>query len=561
MISSRFWITCLLVAIACAPGAFAQQGTGSSSGGSTSTGSSSTPSGASSAFGSSAPSPPSLGTPPPSGPAILPSGTGASSSFGSGTPTVPSTPSTGEGLGPVKPLDSGPTSFSISTGYGRAPEVFVSGEGRLSRPKYEARVSASIGFDDNIFQTPTDGEAIPDTVIEQQVTAGTEDQIVLIPVRNTRPQRIGVIGPAPQEQQYRQVVIPGEEPQFEEIVIPGSPKPERKASAISRESFRFEAQTATRRSVFTFDFNINADYYWNRPGKKAEYNGALAIRYLHRFSPRLQASASVNASYLSQPDLSQINTPTRTGNGNYLVINSKFDLSYRWKPRFSTVLSLSYDQLSYEEEIRQVSDYANITLGGELRFLWTPKLTAVLEGRYSRFSYPNSPTLDSSTYFALLGVDLSLSRRAAATVRVGQSIRTFEETGEKSSAPYLETTLNYQLSKSSVLSWNTRFGFEEPPDPNTEVLVLRSGLNVTQVFSPRLRGSLGVNAIHRSSTNDVTDTEAIENTLDSNLSFYYTLTRKWSFNLTYSYTTVFFDPNEQSNYFRNRIFAGFDYAF
>lgn len=271
--------------------------------------------------------------------------------------------------GPVKPLDSGPTTFSISTGYGKAPEVFVSGEGRLSRPRFQTRVSASIGFDDNIFQTPTDGQDVPDTVIQQQVTAGTDAQIVLIPVRDTRPQRIGVISPAPRQQQFRQMIIPGEDPQFEEIVIPGSPAPKRKASAISRETFNFEAQTATRRSVFTLDLNVNADYYWNRPGKKSEYNGSLAIRYLHRFTPRMQLTASVNASYLSQPDLTEINTPTNTGNGNYLLISSKFDLSYRWRPRFSTVASLSYNQLSFEEKQRQSGDYTNTTLGGELRYL------------------------------------------------------------------------------------------------------------------------------------------------------------------------------------------------
>jgi hypothetical protein len=489
------------------------------------------------------------------------SGTGGTST-GTTAPAAPAASATGPDLlGPVKPLDSGPTTFSISTAYGKAPEVFVSGEGRLARPKFETRVSTSIGFDDNLFQTPTNSQGTPDTVVEQQVTAGTEAQIVLVPVRDTRPQRIGVIAPAPRQQQFRRVIIPGEDPQFEEIVIPGTPAPKRQVSAISRGTVSFEAQTATRRSVFTFDLNINADYYWNRPGKKSDYNGDMAIRYLHRFTPRLQATASVNASYLSQPDLAQINTPTNTGNGSYLVFGSKVDLSYRWAPRFSTVASLSFNSLTFQEKSRQTGDYYSSTLGMEMRYLWTPKLTAVVEGRYSQITYQNNPSLDSSSYFALIGLDLSLSRRAAATVRVGEAIREFKETGDKSSAPYLETSLIYQLSKASVLSWGTRFGFEEPPDPNTEVLTFRSGLTVSHVFNPRLRGSLSVNAIYRNSKNDVTDTDTGETTLDTSMGFYYTLTRQWNLNLTYSYTTVFFDPNDDNNYFRNRIFAGFDYAF
>ena len=310
-----------------------------------------------------------------------------------------------------------------------------------------------------------------------------------------------------------------------------------------------------------FSPRILTDYFWNRPKDKAEYNGSLAVRYLRRLTPRLQVSASVDASYLSQPDLTQINTPTTVGNGNYLTINSKLDLSYRWTPRFSTVSSLSYNQLSYEEATRQLGDYRILTFGTELRYLWSPRLTAVVEGRYSQTSYPNTAPLDSSSYYALVGFDFSLSRRAAGSLRVGESVRSFDHSEEGSSAaPYLEATLNYQLGRASALSWGNRFGFEEPSSPTSEVLGLRSNLSVTHFFGPRVRGSLGINAIYRRTTDDTANFEANETTLDSNLSLLYTLTRFWTFNFTYSYTTVFTDPDD-SNYFRNRVFAGFDYSF
>lgn len=479
-----------------------------------------------------------------------------------GTPAQTGQPAGTEIPGVAKPLESGPTTFSISTGYGKAPEVFVSGEGRLARPRFDTRLSASIGFDDNIFQTPTDPQGTPDVVLRQQVTAGTEAQVVLIPVRDRRPVRIGVITTPPRTQQFRRVVIPGTEPTFQDIVIPGTPAPTREMSAISRETLTFEAQTATRRSVFTFDLTANADYYWNRPGNdKAEYNGSMAIRYLHRFTPRLQVTASADVSYLSQPDLAQINTPRDTGVGNYWVTNTKVDLSYRWTPRFTTVLSGSYNRLDYQEGTQQAGNYWQTTFGLELRYLWSPKMAMVLEGRWAHIGYPENPALDSTSYYALLGVDLNLSRRAGITVRVGEALRTFDESGNSSSAPYLETTLNYQLGKASVLSWNNRFGFEEPPDPNTEVLSFRTGLTVTHFFTPRLRGSLGINGIYRVTSNNVSNIDSTDITLDSGLSFLYTLTRKWTLNLSYNYTTVFFDPNDTSNYFRDRIFAGFDYSF
>ncbi len=556
----------------------AQEGTGSGAAGG-STGSTSS-SGASSAFGSpsnTAPSRPSpaasygASTAPAANPAAFapPPGTSSSATgFGTGIGTgtavqsgqTPGTEIPGGSLGGgAARTEESPTSFSISTGYGRAPEVFVSGEGRLARPRFQTRVSGSIGFDDNIFQTPTNAKATPDTVIRQQISEATPDQVVLVPVPDDRPRRIGVITP-PRQQQFRSVFIPGQEAQFQEIVIPGSPKPKRQVSAISRESFSFQAQVATRRTVFTFDLNANADYYWNRPKDKAEYNGSLAVRYLHRFSPRLQFTASVDASYLSQPDLTQINTPTGLGAGNYLVVTAKSDLSYRWTPRFTSVVSLSYNQLTFDEPVRQTGDYRGLILGGELRYLWSPRLTAVMEGRYGQISYLNNPALDSSTLYALIGFDLSLSRRASATVRVGESLREFDAGGGSSSSPYLEATLNYQLAKASVLSWNNRFGFEEPGSATSEIVSFRSGVSVTHFFGPRLRGSLGVNAIFRRTTDDTAQTESNETTLDSTLSVLYTLTRSWTFNLNYSYTTLFVDPGE-SDYFRNRLFAGFDYSF
>src|SRR5262249_855590 len=157
-------------------------------------------------------------------------------------------------------------------------------------------------------------------------------------------------GPAPRAQRFRQVIIPGQDPQFETIVIPGTPKPKRQSSAISRASLTFDAQTATRRNLFTLDFTPNADYYWNRPGEQLEYNGSLAIRYLRRFRPRLQVTTAVDVSYLSQPDITQINTPTNTGNGNYWVTNGRVDASYRWSPRFSTVTAFTYNGLNFEEK-------------------------------------------------------------------------------------------------------------------------------------------------------------------------------------------------------------------
>jgi hypothetical protein len=44
----------------------------------------------------------------------------------------------------------------------------------------------------------------------------------------------------------------------------------------------------------------------------------------------------------------------------------------------------------------------------------------------------------------------------------------------------METVLVYRLGRASVLSWNTRFGFEESASPTQERQVLRTGVNFSQ---------------------------------------------------------------------------------
>ena len=551
---SQHWIARLLAGWCSVGIALAQQDTGATGG--------TSGAGASSAFGSAAPSKP-------SGTGAGPSAPGATSSpatlTGSGTTATPATGDAGAastfGAGATpKRAEEAPSHFEVSTGYGKAPQVFVSGEGRLAKPRFETTFATSIGFDDNVFQTPTNAQAVPQQVIVTEVQPAVPDQTVFV-VEQPKPQvhRFGIT-PPPQQPKLVPVVIKGHDAVFEEVVIPGVPAPKRQASAINRGTLTFNAQMASRRSLFTFDLNANADYYWNRPNDKTDYNGSLALIYLQRLSPRMQFTASVNASYQSQPDYTQINTPTNATSGEYLNVTSKFDLSYRWTPRFSTVTSLGYNRLIFVEKASQSGDYAETTFGTELRYLWSPRFTGVVEGRYSQFRYENNKPLDSDSYYALLGFDIIVTRRATGTVRVGASMRQFDESGKKSTAPYLETTLVYQLGKASVLSWDGRFGFEEPPDANSEVLSLRSSVRVTHFFTPRLQGSISLNGIQQVTTNDLTDDDTTRLTFDSTVSLKYTLTRHWTLNGYYTFTNEFNDP-DVTNFFRNRVFIGAEYEF
>lgn len=573
MISPRHGCAILAVASCLLEVSIAQEGSGAAapkSGASSAFGTSSasgagTAPGGSSAFGAPSPGTPAIpGTGPAGQPNTTP-GTGPAAAPGTGRPGTGSqtgsriTPGTGTGTNgtgaasafgenetTAKPATSEPT-YTIPGAYGKPGQQFTAGEGRLARPRFRYTGSVSFGYDDNVLQAPSNSEGTPDVVVEVLDTPATGARVE------------AGIGP---DGVPTTVVVPGSPATTRKVVIRGVPAQKRIGSFLTRANVGFDVQFASRKTLFTFDLKTGADWYWDRPGKDVDYTGSLALMYLRRLTPRLQFTASGNASYQTQPDLSQANTLTRQ-TGDLLNLSSKLDLTYRFTPRLSTVGSVSYGGLRFQQPTEQLGDNDSVTFGGEVRYLFSPHLTMLGEVRYSSVSYSASPTRDSHTLFGLLGVELSLSRRLSATLRAGVAQRTFDDSGTSGTSPYAETTLNYKLAKATLIQFNGRFGFEEPPDAQSKLISLRGGLNLVQSFSPRLRGTLGANLVRQTTTSTSTASaasETVSNTVDSTIGFEYNVNRHWTLNTNYSYTREFGSVSAR-NYYRNRIFVGAEYDF
>ena len=575
-------------------GGSAAPAAGGAAAGSPAAGSSATPGaassaspGASSAFGA-APSAPAAGANP-SNPSqgATPYGTQNPQGQGtqnSGTPDTSPQSSDNPAAGgsasafgsPEKPgasqLQQAPASFTVPGFYGRGTQNFTVGEGRLARPRFRFSGNISVGYDDNVFQTPTHGGSVPTQKVQVQETAGSPAGSVQVLVPSGDPN-------VPDSVQT--VQIPAVAPKFRTVTIPGVPEAQRVSSWITRTDAKWDMQFASRRTLFTFDLGGGLDYYWNRPGKKQDYTGNLSMVYLRKLTGRAQFTAEVDASYQSQPDFSQPNQPTSSNVGSYLSANAKADLSYRLTPRFSTVTSVSYSTIQYEEKTQSADNYGTTTFGTELRYLFSPRLTLLGELRYSSDSHDNSAAQDTTTYYALIGGELSLSRRFTASLRLGESVQKFSNSGERDSAPHLEATVNYRIAQQTILAWNARYGYEEAGAPNSRSLVARTGLQLTQIFTPRFQGVLTVNLLRNTTTStvDVPDavattstistastkthsvtSDSVQDTVDASLGFYYTLDRHWSLNLTYSYTMVV-GPESTFDYYRQRVFLGAAYQF
>jgi hypothetical protein len=201
------------------------------------------------------------------------------------------------------------------------------------------------------------------------------------------------------------------------------------------------------------------------------------------------------------------------------------------------------------------------------------------EARYAISTYPEQSTADTSGVTLLIGGELTLSRRFSAGLRFGEEVQTYTEGGTSASSPHVEATLNYRIGAGTSVAWNAEYGYEASGSADFRNLTARTGLQIAQVFTPRLQATLGVNLLRSSTTSlNVPATsvavstvatpntlglspDSVQDTIDTSIGFYYTLDRHWSLNLTYSYTMMDITPQASTDYFRQRVFLGASYQF
>ena len=98
-----------------------------------------------------------------------------------------------------------PATFTVPGFYGRGQQQFTVGEGRLARPRFRTNVNVSMGYDDNVFQTPTRPQSIPDQKVPILVTPGSPATTAIVTVPSGDPL-------VPEVE--REVEVPAVEPKF-----------------------------------------------------------------------------------------------------------------------------------------------------------------------------------------------------------------------------------------------------------------------------------------------------------------------------------------------------------
>lgn len=561
MISSRLWFATLL-ALALPLAVPAQ--TESTSGSSGSSGPATPGAGAGTGAGTTPTSP---ANPPSSAFSSTIPSTGSSSAFGSesgggslfdvfssGGARTTETPSLNGAS--AMPQEAPPT-FTLPGFYGQGSTTFFGGSGRLAQPSFEMGLSFSIGYDDNIFQTPSETFGFGGAQFVDEGTPGA------VRVEGEEPS-VRIVG-------YRRVFEPDGNftrlvPIFETqpgtpdtFELEPTPADERVGSFLTRSNLSLQMQSFTRRSLFTLDFSGGRTYYWEKDEDPIDYNANLSAAYQYRITPRLQTTAQMNIAYLSQPDLSRINTPERPTRGDTINLLGRADLLYRITPRTSSTLTASYAGLRYTDKAEQVGDYDQWTLGLEGRYLWKPRWTLLAEVRHTITAYPTNPQLDAATEYLLVGSEFILSRRLTGSLRMGLNYKTYDAGGDQL-GPYVESSVSYRSTARSTVTWTNRFGFEESASPDDERMVYRSTIGYTYAFTPRLRGFATINLLHEITSSKSSGSDFAQDTFDSNIGLDYQVTKRFGLNASYAFTITNSNTGT-SDYYRNRIYFGGQISF
>jgi hypothetical protein len=292
-----------------------------------------------------------------------------------------------------------------------------------------------------------------------------------------------------------------------------------------------------------------------------DLKGALGITY--KSSPRLTIGGKLLLEYLTEPNFDNPGG-LNSRNGNYFYTMDDAFVTYAWSGRFSTKTTYNFEAYDYDNSaVATTSNRVSNIFGNEFRFQMVPTTLLVAEYRYGIVTYQDA-SLDSTTHYALGGIDHTFNPRVSGSIRGGAEFRSYDTDGDRT-GPYFEGTLNYAVGRRTSVSWNARYGLEEPETPGAQSrTTFRTGFHAKFDLTSRLSSGLDAYYTHddyHSLNNPLAPLAPFsEDAFDIGLSLRYAFTTLIGVQASYHYTDVTSD-NGFREYSRNRLYGGFSLKF
>lgn len=339
----------------------------------------------------------------------------------------------------------------------------------------------------------------------------------------------------------------------------------------------------TTRFTLTLAGDVGVTYYFDRPGRNYDVNGAVTLRSTYKISPRLFLEVSSYNAYVANGDYGATNltgfnaavgTSGRTSgdvNGDYFYTSDSLGLTYQLSRRISLVTGGSITAFAYDQDpYANDEDRIELYFSESVRYLLLPTLTVSADYRFGYINY-FSVNNDSYTHFLLAGVDYQLNTRTRATLNAGAEFRSYVNSPGDEISPYAEATIAYSVSKKTTASFVARYGIEEGDLSSdvTKANTIRLGINVERQITPRISIYGGFYFTHsyyatpRRSDPALFVTAPVnfnEQTYDISIGARYAVNRHVAVEIGYTHTTVDSDVS-QREYDRNRYFGGVRFQF
>ena len=329
------------------------------------------------------------------------------------------------------------------------------------------------------------------------------------------------------------------------------------------------------RTKLSLTGNAGFTYYWDTDSEFTDnsedydLNLSLGFNITHRATPRLTLSASVYASYQTQPSFDTFNNVTfsvSNQNQDFFYTINRFSAGYAWTPRFSTLTSYSLGAVFYQDDA--IANYENRlehTFGNEFRFLVAPTTTAVFDYRFGLIDYTDDSNRDSFSNYFLAGLDHSFSPRFNVSFRAGVEIRNFDGNvgGEEDRvAPYGELTLTYALAQATSITWANRVGLGQPDSPESySAMSYRTSLGVRHNFTSRISAGLNFAYQYDNNYGSFGISGFDQQYFDLSIGVRYAINRNWALDAGYQHTQVVSDESLLRDYSRNRFYGGATFTF
>jgi Putative beta-barrel porin 2 len=312
-----------------------------------------------------------------------------------------------------------------------------------------------------------------------------------------------------------------------------------KASAFAEGDVTLAGKFGTARANTIIDSGLQLLYYTNGvSGSNPEVNTHGAITEVYSVSSRLTLTGHFSAAYQAEPDFSANIGPEQRV-GYFFTTADDISAAFQWFGPLSTVTSGNVVVVRYDDStIALDQDRIDGTIGEQVK--WALARGALVgEYRFEIVDYDHNATRNSTSHYALGGIDYPFNDRLNVTLRGGTTFRFFDD-GSERTVPHAEGTLNYLIGRTSAVSCNVSYGLEEPDTPIfMSRTTFRGGLEFKYWLTSHVLSTFTgyyTNSHNNSTTGAVVNGSSNEESYNASVGLQYSFTSRWGVHASFDYS-------------------------